>query len=111
MSASHDDVLGTILAFATIALPISYLVLQFRMLRKLKGTWRLVSAIPVACWVTWAIILVQNAAFQGPVDVLFFEIAAASCVGIIYLQGVRMARRWLLRRSEFRAGGHRPFSA
>jgi hypothetical protein len=107
MPAPEDDILGTMLAFAAIGIPVAYAALQIHMLQTSKGRWWPAAAVPLAVWAVWvAVLAFRPDGDRDPSEILAREIMAACCLGMTYLWLLRRLRRWRFYRTEMQAGGH-----
>jgi hypothetical protein len=85
-----------LLGFAVLlGLPLGYLVLQTRLLRRWHSGWRLAAAAPLPFWLMWAARFAWDTTLDPTSHNLFpFEIligAAAALLYLVVLAGARLS--------------------
>lgn len=83
-----------LVAFILIAgVPLTYIALQLRLLRRWRGGWRLAAALPVAVVAGWAANFAADVARDSTSHNLFpLEILIGAVGGLLYL-GIVMTMR------------------
>ena len=90
-----DTLLGLLATPLLLAIPLAYLWLQVRTIRRWAGKWRLAACLPVLGWAIWLVGFVHDVVRDPTSHNLFpFEILIGVGLSIIYL-GALAIGRWL----------------
>jgi hypothetical protein len=84
-----------LLGFAVLlGLPLGYLVLQTRLLRRWHSGWRLAAAAPLPFWLMWAARFAWDTTLDPTSHNLFpFEILIGAAAALLYLAILATVRR------------------
>jgi hypothetical protein len=92
--SGRDDIVGTLVAFATLGIPTAYIAYQVRLLKRWTGAFWIAALVPLPLWAAWAISLLV-ALYGDPTSRPLWplEILAGVCLSGAYLLLLARLRR------------------
>lgn len=102
-----DTLLGLLAFPLLLAVPVAYLAVQAKLLRRWVSGWRMAAALPLLGWAVWVATFAWDVSIDATShNLLPFEILIGAGASLLYL-GCLAVVRWAAQRSPLpRKGGN-----